>query len=278
MRRWKRSIPSAASTRRQCAGRPADHRARRHPRRARRRSPTPRSISPRLPPSSPIRPNAPIRTWSKSSGAPSRPGRFRALTFTRANAERPRPALSPHRALRLPPRGAGALRQAAAVGQRAAREARAVARARRRHAHRRRGGRKRAARRRYAGRTGEGAPIARRLTLGATGSANGIGRERPGSAYGQEKDHLPGRAGGEFASRLPRSLSGPRAGALPDLRGLLLGADRRRRRPRHDPDREFGRRPRRRHPSSDADGEAAHHRRMVPADPQSIDGAEGRDA
>ena len=46
------------------------------------------------------------------------------------------PALSPHRALRLSARGAGAFRQAAAVGQRAAREARAVARARCRHAHR----------------------------------------------------------------------------------------------------------------------------------------------
>ncbi len=95
--------------------------------------------------------------------------------------------------------------------------------------------------------------------------------------YGQEEDHLPGRTGREFASRLPRSLSGSRAGALPDLRGLLLRAYRRRCRPRHDPDREFGRRPRRRHPSLDADVEAAHYRRMVSADPQSIDGAAGRD-
>ena len=46
-------------------------------------------------------------------------------------------ALPPHRALRLPPRGARALRQAAALGQRAARAARAVARARCRHAYRR---------------------------------------------------------------------------------------------------------------------------------------------
>ena len=52
--------------------------------------------------------------------------------------DRRRPALSPHRALRLSPRRAGTIRQAAAVGQRATRKARAVARARRRHAHRRR--------------------------------------------------------------------------------------------------------------------------------------------
>ena len=73
----------------------------------------------------------------KAIGTPVAPGRLHATTFTRADANGAGAALSPHRALRLPARGARALRQAAAVGQRAAREARAVARARCRHAHRR---------------------------------------------------------------------------------------------------------------------------------------------
>ena len=70
-----------------------------------------------------------------------------------------RAALSSHRALRLSARGAGAVRQTAALGQRAAREARAVARARCRHAHRRGGRQQRAARRRYAGGIGQSAQM-----------------------------------------------------------------------------------------------------------------------
>ena len=66
----------------------------------------------------------------------------RALLHARHRAVGRGAALSPYRALRLPPRRAGALRHAAALAARAAREARAVARARGRHAHRRRGGRK----------------------------------------------------------------------------------------------------------------------------------------
>ena len=66
------------------------------------------------------------------------------------------------------------------------------------------------------------------------------------------------------------------AAALPDLRGRagrdLLG----RGRPRHDPDRELGRRPRRRHPSSAAAIRPVHRRRMVPAGPSSVDGAARR--
>ncbi len=62
----------------------------------------------------------------------------RALFHPRHRALRRRPALSSHRALRLSPRGAGALRRAAALAARTAREARAAARAGSRHAHRRR--------------------------------------------------------------------------------------------------------------------------------------------
>ena len=94
----------------------------------------------------------------------------------------------------------------------------------------------------------------------------------------RKNDRLPGRAGRQLAHRLPRGLSGLRAAALPDLRGRLRGGRRRRGRARHDPDRELGRRPRRRHPSPDADLRPAHRRRAFPADPQSAAGAEGRDA
>ena len=75
----------------QCAGRPADHRARRHPRGARRRSPTRRSISRRSPPRSPTRPSAPIRTWSRSTARRSRPAACAPTRFTRADATGPGP-------------------------------------------------------------------------------------------------------------------------------------------------------------------------------------------
>ena len=55
---------------------------------------------------------------------------------------------------------------------------------------------------------------------------------------------------------------------------LTLG----RRRSRHDPDRELGRRPRRRHPSPDAELQAAHRRRAFHAGAASVAGVEGRDA
>ena len=67
--------------------------------------------------------------------------------------QRRRDGLAAYRRLCLPARGAGALRRAAAVGERAARAARTIARARRRHADRRRAGRTGPARRRYARRS-----------------------------------------------------------------------------------------------------------------------------
>ena len=51
----------------------------------------------------------------KVTGVAVAPGHLRATTFTRANAQGAGPALSSHRTLRLSARGAGALRQAAAV-------------------------------------------------------------------------------------------------------------------------------------------------------------------
>ena len=94
----------------------------------------------------------------------------------------------------------------------------------------------------------------------------------------KKKNLVPGRARRQLASRLPRGLSRFRAAAVPDLRGCLRRGDQRRGRARHDPDREFGRRPRRRHPSPDAAVGPAYRRRVVPAGEASIDGAEGRDA
>ena len=58
---------------------------------ARRRCPIRPSISPRSPPSSPIRPSAPIRTWSRSRARRSRPAAFAPTTFTRADATGPGP-------------------------------------------------------------------------------------------------------------------------------------------------------------------------------------------
>ena len=63
----------------------------------------------------------------------------------------------------------------------------------------------------------------------------------------------------------------------PDLRGRLRGGHRRRGLARHDSDREFGRRTRRRHPSSLASLGAAHRRRALPADPLPALRAEGRE-
>ena len=93
-----------------------------------------------------------------------------------------------------------------------------------------------------------------------------------------EESRIPGRAGGEFAPRDPRSLSGRRGDALRDLRGRLRGDRVRRGRSRHDPDRELGRGPRRRHPSPDAGFRPAHRRRALHAGAPPAAGAQGRDA
>ena len=92
------------------------------------------------------------------------------------------------------------------------------------------------------------------------------------------ENRIPGRARREFPYRHRRSLSRRRAVALPDLRGRAGRDQFGRGRSRHDPDRELGRRPRRRHPSSAAAIRPVHRRRMVPADPSSVDGAARRQA
>ena len=92
----------------------------------------------------------------------------------------------------------------------------------------------------------------------------------------KHQDHenrIPGRAGRQLPYRHRRGLSRRRSAALPDLRGRA-GRDRLgRSRPRHDPDRELGRRPRRRHSSSPAPIRPLHRRRVVPAGASSVDGA-----
>ncbi len=68
-------------------------------------------------------------------------------------------------------------------------------------------------------------------------------------------------------SHLAISQAYPDAEAVPcaTFEDAFAALSARRRRPRHDPDREFGGRPRRRHPSSDAELEAAHRRRAFHA-------------
>ena len=89
----------------------------------------------------------------KAVGSPIGPAAAaRALFHPRHRALGRRTALSPYRPLRLSPRGAGALRQPAALAAGAAGEARAVAGAGGRHADRHHHRRHRAARRRHAGR------------------------------------------------------------------------------------------------------------------------------
>ncbi len=93
----------------------------------------------------------------------------RALLHPRDRALRRRPALSPHRPLRVSPRRARAVRRAAALAARTARAARTVARARSRHAHRRGADEERDLRRRYRRASGEGprASCPARLTVAA---------------------------------------------------------------------------------------------------------------
>ena len=70
----------------------------------------------------------------------------------------------------------------------------------------------------------------------------------------------------------------PRRCPAPTFEDAFAALSRRRGRSRHDPDREFGRRPRRRHPSSDAELEAAHHRRAFHAGAPPVARRQGRDA
>ena len=74
-----------------------------------------------------------------------------------------------------------------------------------------------------------------------------------------------GEPGANSHLAISEAYPGRRGRALRDLRGRVHRAQRRRRRPRHDPDRELGGRPRRRHPSPDAELQAAHRRRAFHA-------------
>ena len=161
--------------------------------------------------------SSPERSPGARRGAPPPPAR--ALFHPRDRALRRRAALPSHRALRLSPRRARALRRAAAVAARAAREARAAARARSRHAHRRRHRRSRcrsaSIRRRISNAR---APCCRPAPVDLTAAV------RITDAHEQsQKNRIPGRARRQFRHRLPPGLSGPRAAAVPDLRGRLRG-------------------------------------------------------
>ena len=93
------------------------------------------------------------------------------------------------------------------------------------------------------------------------------------------QDHrLSGRTGRQFAHRLPRRLPRLSAARLRHLRGRVRRAAGRERRAGDDPDREFDRRPGRRHPRPAAGLRPAHHRRDLPADPLPVARRAGRDA
>ena len=94
----------------------------------------------------------------------------------------------------------------------------------------------------------------------------------------RKKIAFQGEPGANSRSRLPQGLSRSRDDALPDLRGRVRRRAFAAGRPRHDPDRKFGRRARRGHPSPDAAFRPAHRRRIFSSRAASVDGAEGRDA
>ena len=117
-----------------------------------RRWPTPRSISRRWPPKSTPRRSTNPNVVKVGRLADRPAAAARAVFHPRHRALGRRPALPSYRPLCLSPRGAGALRRAAALAAGTAGEARAAAGAGGRHADRRHHRRYRAARRRYAGR------------------------------------------------------------------------------------------------------------------------------
>ena len=104
----------------------------------------------------------------------------------------------------------------------------------------------------------------------ATGSSRPArsAARRPG-----EHHRLPGRARRLLRPRLPHRPPRPGDAALRLLRGRLRRRARGPRRAGDDPDRELGRRPRRRHPPPDAGLRPAHHRRAFPAGEPSPAGA-----
>ena len=169
----------------------------------------------------------------KAVGAEIAPGRLQGALLH----PRPRPvgrgtAPPSHRPLRLSARGACAVRLSAAVPARAPRAPRAAEGARERHAHRHRAS---STSRRWAS--------TRPRTSTARNASGFEGRGmNEGRFDGNALDRLPGRARGQFAHRLRRQLSRPDAASLRDLRGRVRRAPGGRRRPRHDPDREFDRR------------------------------------
>ena len=79
-------------------------------------------------------------------------------------------------------------------------------------------------------------------------------------------------------SRSARSIRIARRCPAPTFEDAFAAIGVRRGRSRHDPDREFGRRPGRRHPPSDAGLRPAHRRRALHAGAPPVDGAQGRDA
>ena len=81
-----------------------------------------------------------------------------------------------------------------------------------------------------------------------------------------------------LASGLPAGVPALRGGAGGIVRGSVRRGPRGPRRARDDPDRQFDRRPGRRHPSSDAALRSPDHRRAFPAGESSPAGAAGRPA
>ncbi len=182
-----------------------------------RRSPTPPSTSPRSPPRSrdeEERTNPNVVKLVGSAGRARPPAG--ALFHPRHRALRRRAALPPYRPLRLSPRGARALRRAAAVAARDARAAGAAARARGRHAHRRRS--------------------SSTTCRSASTRPHDLERARARSSQPETADEpcrrpsiaFQGEPGANSHIACRRRLSRTGAAALPDLRGCLRGGQRRR--------------------------------------------------
>ena len=211
-----------------------------------------------------------------------------ALFHPRDGAERRRPGLSPHRHLRLSPADPGALRRAAAQPAGAARAARAAARARGRHdgSAWRSLTRFRSAsilppiwsarelcsarpERRHPANNRASRSWIRRPTLTGLRRASAVEPARRIVFQGQ-----PG-AYSHLACRqvCPRYEAVPAESFEDGVRRRARGA----RRAGDDPDRQFGRRPGRRHPSPDAALRPAHRRRAFPArEPSPAGGARAR--
>ena len=231
-----------------------------------------RATSPRWWRRSTIRRKRAIRTSSRwRCRWPPAPAIGRALYFSRhADPVGRRPALAPHRPLCLSPRRAGALRDACRRASWSSASGWSSY------------GRWRTA----CASTPPSSPRCRSASIRRpiwngprpAGGAMSAGLRRPLKAASDPGAHhrLPGSTRRLLRPRLPHRPARARHLALPLVRRCLRRGPRRARRLGDDPDRELGRRPRRRHPPPAAELRPAHHRRALSAGEPSPAGAARR--